>query len=216
MLETISQGDPFRPACQRERHAAGYLLGLPISMPLVLDMDGTLIAGDMLIRSFVASFRRNPFIMLSCLGWLMRGRPFLKRQLAERYQIDWSTIRFHRELVDLAIRERAAGRSIVLATAADREIALAVASELRIFDQVFGSSENVNCKGLTKALLLSRNFPSGFIYAGDSAADLAVWKHAAGILLVNARAPVIAAARDLGLPALELGNEPQSLFTSKD
>jgi hypothetical protein len=29
------------------------LFGLPVSMPLVLDVDGTLIAGDLLYKSFV-------------------------------------------------------------------------------------------------------------------------------------------------------------------
>ena len=49
----------------RTRVATDRLFGLPVSMPLVLDLDGTLIAGDLLYKSFVSILRRNP---LSCFN----------------------------------------------------------------------------------------------------------------------------------------------------
>src|SRR5580698_8366815 len=61
---------------RRERvgDQADTLFGLPVSMPLVLDLDGTLIAGDLLYKSFFSILRRNPLIVLRCVPWLLRGR----------------------------------------------------------------------------------------------------------------------------------------------
>jgi phosphoserine phosphatase len=173
-------------------------------MPLVLDLDGTLIAGDLLYKSFVAILRRNPFVVFQCATWLLRGRAALKRQLALRSRIDWDRLQLHQDVLSLAIREKAVGRRIVLATAADAVLAGQLASRLGFIDQVFASDGQRNLKGSVKAELLRGLFPAGFIYAGDSAADLKVWRYASGIVLVNARSPVADAARALGRPTLEL------------
>lgn len=183
---------------------AESLFDLPVSMPLVLDLDGTLIAGDLLYKSFVSILRRNPFVVFQCARWLLRGRAALKRQLALRSRIDWDRLQLHQDVLALAIRERTAGRVIVLATAADAVLAGQLASRLGFIDQVFASDGQRNLKGSEKAAMLRRLFPAGFIYAGDSAADLKVWRHARGIVLVNARQSVADAARGLGRPTLEL------------
>ena len=64
--------------------------------------------------------------------------------------------------------------------------------------------ENETSRESAKAELLTRMYPGGFIYAGDSKSDLAVWAQASGIVLVNARAAVSDAARALGKPIVEL------------
>jgi phosphoserine phosphatase len=179
-------------------------IDLPLSMPLVLDLDGTLIEGDLLYISFLSILRRNPLIVFSCAGWLLRGRAALKRQLALRNRIDWDRLKVRWDAVALAKREKAAGRQIVLATAADAILAGQLAALLGMFDQVFASDGELNLKGRAKAELLSRTFPQGFIYAGDSKADLSVWARAAGVVLVKARKSVGDAARALGRPVLEL------------
>ena len=47
------------------------VFNLPLSMPLVLDLDGTLIAGDLLYKSFVSILRRNPLIVFRCAACCM-------------------------------------------------------------------------------------------------------------------------------------------------
>jgi phosphoserine phosphatase len=191
-------------AHQPVRDQAGALFGLPVSMPLVLDLDGTLIAGDLLYESFFSILRRNPLIVFRCASWLLHGRAVLKRELALRSRIDWDQLKLHQDVLVLAIREKAAGRSIVLATAADAVLAEQLASRLSFIDGVFASDGARNLKGSAKAELLRRMFPEGFIYAGDSKADLSVWRRAHGIVLVNVRQSVAEAARALGRPTLEL------------
>jgi phosphoserine phosphatase len=194
------------PHRRRERAAdrTAPVFSLPAAMPLVLDLDGTLIAGDLLYKSFFSILRKNPLIVLGCATWLIRGRAALKRQLAMRNRIDWDRIKLHRDVVALAIREKAAGREVVLATAADAVLAGRLASRLPFIDQVYASDGERNLKGAAKAELLTRMYPGGFIYAGDSKSDLAVWAQASGIVVVNARAAVSDAARALGKPIVEL------------
>jgi haloacid dehalogenase-like hydrolase len=186
------------------RPEAGSTFDLPLSMPLVVDLDGTLIAGDMLYKSFVAALLRNPFIVLPCIGWFWRGRAALKRELALRCRIDFDRLKLHQDVLALLLREKAAGRSVVLATAADALLAEPIAARLRIFDRVIASDGSLNLKGPAKAQALMQLFPGGFIYAGDSKADLPVWRRARAIVVVNARNSVAAAARSLGLTTLEL------------
>src|SRR5882757_456532 len=200
----ISRTPEPQRLCQRAAGQTDAMFPLPVSVPLVLDLDGTLIAGDLLYKSFFSILRRNPLIVFSCAAWLLKGRAALKRQLALRNRIDWDRLELHQDVVALAKREKAAGRVIVLATAADAVLAGQLASRLGFIDQLYASDGERNLKGTTKAEMLRRMFPKGFIYAGDSKADLAVWAHAAGIILVNPRKSVRDAALALGRPTLEL------------
>jgi phosphoserine phosphatase len=189
--------------------ATNLLFDLPLTIPLVLDVDGTLISGDLLYKSFLSSAMRNPLIVFSCAKWLLRGRAALKRQLALRCQMNWDRVRLNKDVVALAIREKAAGRAIVLATAADAILAGQLTSRLGFIDQMFASDGERNYKGSAKADLLRQRFPAGFIYAGDSKSDLRVWRHADGIVLVNASRSVASAARKLRRPMLELASRAQ-------
>jgi haloacid dehalogenase-like hydrolase len=186
------------------RPEARSTFDLPLSMPLVVDLDGTLIAGDMFYKSSFAALLRNPFIVLPCIGWFWRGRAALKRELALRCRIDFDRLRLHQDVLALLLREKAAGRSVVLATAADALLAEPIAARLRVFDRVIASDGSCNLKGLAKAQALTQLFPAGFIYAGDSRDDLPVWRRAHAVVVVNARKSVAAAARSLGPSTLEL------------
>ena len=52
------------------------------AVPLVVDMDGTLIASDALIEGGVLLLKRNPLNALRMLGWLAQGKARLKAQIA--------------------------------------------------------------------------------------------------------------------------------------
>jgi hypothetical protein len=182
----------------------GSTFDLPLSIPLVVDLDGTLIAGDLFYKSFFAALFRNPFIVLPGIGWLWRGRAALKRELALRCRIDFDRLKLHQDVLALLLREKAAGRSVVLATAADALLAEQIAARLRVFDRVIASDGSCNLKGPAKVQALTQLFPGGFIYAGDSKADLPVWQRARAVVVVNARKSVAAAAHSLGLTTIEL------------
>lgn len=164
--------------------------------PLVLDLDGTLIKTDSLMETMAAYLRANPLFGLFMLAfWLLRGRPHLKRQLAVRARYDMATWPVNQELVDYAKSEAAHGRTVVLATAGDRLIADKIKERFDFISEVFASDGDTNLKSGKKAEAMARRFPQGFVYAGDSRADLKVWAAAAGAIVVGGRGLAESAAR---------------------
>lgn len=156
-----------------------------LSVPLAVDVDGTLLAGNLLHLGLLDLLRRRPLALAGCLWQLRHGRAALKAAVAQQAVIDWERLPLRPQVLAVIQRERAAGRPIVMATAADGAQARALAAACPgLFDEVLASTPTHNLKGLAKARLLSSRWPGGFLYAGDSRADLDVWASAAGGLVV--------------------------------
>ena len=172
-------------------------------VPLVIDLDGTLLRTDLLLEGAVSILRRNLFMVFAMLLWLPRGRAFFKRKVAERATLDIATMPAHAELLAHIEAERATGREIVLATAADALMALKVMQAFPVFDRVVASDGIRNLKGEAKALQLAALYPQGFDYAGNAAADLPVWSRARAVIAVETPTRVTLAARALGKPMQE-------------
>ncbi|MCA9289928.1 MAG: UbiA family prenyltransferase [Phycisphaerales bacterium] len=149
----------------------------PPTRPLCVDLDGTLLATDTLWESFAAAIRRRPLSTpFACLGALRHGRAALKRMLAARGPLRTELLPRRDEVVDFLRAEKAAGRTIILATAADASIARAVASEVGVFDDVIASDGATNLKGSRKLeAIRARVGDGGFDYIGDGAADEPIW-----------------------------------------
>jgi 4-hydroxybenzoate polyprenyltransferase len=179
----------------------GFLASAPVrKAPLVLDLDGTLLATDVLIESLVAFVFRNPANLFRVLGWLAQGRATLKRKLAEAGLLDLTSLPFREEVVDYARAEAAAGREVHVATAADQALAQALLEPLDFIQGVHGSDGVVNLKGRRKAEALAERFPDGFAYVGDSAADLEVWRVAADCVFAGASGSVVRRLNRMGAP----------------
>lgn len=177
---------PTSPATSREDQ-----------IPLCVDLDGTLIKTDLLWESLARLLRRNPFQLLSVLFWWTRGRAFLKRQLVRRVTIDPAVLPYHEPFLAFLREQKAAGRKLVLVTASDREMALPVAHYVGLFDEVLGSDGKTNLRGANKLKVLIAKFGErGFDYAGNSSADLAVWRGAREAIVVNASAAVLKRAAE--------------------
>ena len=161
---------------------------------LVVDLDGTLIATDLLYESFWSALADSPLTIGAALTGLTDGRAALKARLAERACIDVTTLPYRSETLAYIERWRGRGGRTALVTAADRRLATAVADHLGLFDEVHGSDGATNLKGIAKADFLSTRFASGFAYIGDSRADAPVWQAAAQPVTVGANAELKAAA----------------------
>ena len=156
------------------------------SLPLVVDLDGTLVRTDLLVESFLALIKQNPLYLFLLPFWLLRGRAFLKQQISQRVILDVSLLPYHRELLDHLKVQRAQGRRLVLATGTDERIAQQVADHLQIFDRVLASNGIINLSGQYKQSRLVTEFgEKRFDYAGNSRRDLAVWSSARKAILVN-------------------------------
>jgi len=169
------------------------------NLPLAVDLDGTLIRADMLCESALACLRVAPLSALRWPFWLARGKAYLKRRLGEGIAFDPAVLPYHKPLLDWLRQQRQAGRRLALCTASDQAVAQAIANHLGLFDEVIASDGATNLKGQAKADALCARFgPRGFDYAGNDAADLAVWRQARRAIVVNASAAVLRRARAQG------------------
>ncbi len=175
------------------------------ALPLVLDVDGTLLATDLLDESFWAALGRDGPGTLAAVLRALPDRARLKRALAGRAALRFDLLPVREEVLALARQAAAEGRPVVLASAADEGLVRALAEALGLEARVMASDGRRNLKGPAKAAALIAEFgEGGFDYAGDSAADLPVWRAARRAIVVGNRA----AARRLraeGREVVELG-----------
>jgi phosphoserine phosphatase len=156
-------------------------------LPLVVDMDGTLIRTDMTWESLARLLRTSPLSALASLLWLLRGRACFKQRLAARVQVNVVSLPYHEPLLVWLKEQKRAGRKLVLATASDIEMARPVARYVDLFDEVLASDGKTNLRGTAKRRKLVKMYGErGFDYAGNSSVDLAVWTQARGAIVVNA------------------------------
>ncbi|WP_028601896.1 UbiA family prenyltransferase [Ottowia thiooxydans] len=167
--------------------------------PLVIDLDGTLVLTDTLHEQALALIKARPWHGLLLPVWLRHGKANLKQELAGRVVLDAGTLPYNTELLDWLRQEKAAGRTLVLCTAADQHTAQAIAQHLGIFDEVLASDGETNLSASRKADRLIQQFgPQGFDYAGNSQDDLPVWRAAHRAIVVNASASTLDTARQHG------------------
>ena len=162
------------------------------NVPLVVDLDGTLIRTDMLWESLARLLRRNPLAIFQILFWWTRARALLKQKLATRVQINPDTLPYHEKFLTWLRTEKNSGRKIILATASDLKMAQPIAAHVGLFDEVLASDGKVNLRSENKLRALTQKFGArGFDYAGNSSADFAVWRGAREAVVVNASAHVL-------------------------
>lgn len=159
----------------------------PLSLPLCIDLDGSLLRIDTLHQAAFSAVLADCRLLLRMPQWLAAGRARLTQELAARWPFVAAQLPYSEALLRLIERERAEGRRIVLCTGADARIANAVAAHLGLFDDVIASDGITDLRGERKAVELCRRYGErGFVYAGNAATDYAVWRHAAAAVVVNA------------------------------
>jgi apolipoprotein N-acyltransferase len=157
------------------------------NIPLVVDLDGTVIRTDMMWESIARLLRRNPFALFQILFWWSRGRAFLKQRLAARVTVNPADLPYSSRFLAWLKKQKDEGRHIVLATASDLEMARPVANHLGLFDEIMASDGKTNLRRENKRSALVQKFGErGFDYAGNSADDLKVWRSARMAIVVNA------------------------------
>jgi hypothetical protein len=156
---------------------AGTLVPTPPSSlrPLYVDMDGTLLATDVLWELLVLLLKTRPALLLRVPFWLLKGKASLKRELVSQIDLNPALLPYHEPVLAFLIRERRRSRRIILATAADRLVAERVAHHLGLFSAVLASDGRVNLAGRAKLLaILHHADGAAFDYIGNSWADLPI------------------------------------------
>ena len=148
--------------------------------PLVVDLDGSLINGDLLVEGaaqLIALAPRHLFL-LPC--WLLasavRGRAALKRRIAQAAPLPPETLSLNPAVLEEIDAAKAGGREVWLATAADELVAAPLAERVGAAGCI-ASNGRVNLAGPAKAAALAEQFgQGGFDYIGNERRDLQVWK----------------------------------------
>ena len=165
--------------------------------PLVVDVDGTLVSGDLLIEGAARLIAASPSSLLALPFWLAGGRAALKRRIARAVALPPPTLVLNPAVLDEIAAAGAAGREVWLASASD-ELAVAPLAEAVGAAGCLASDGRTNLAGRTKAAALIERFgEKGFDYIGNERRDLAVWKHARRAIGVNLPASLVQAVRAL-------------------
>lgn len=156
-------------------------------IPLVVDLDGTLLNSDMLIESFSALVALSPLKAVRACASLRLGKAAFKQVLAEQSSFDIDHLPWNDAVVTFINEQYANGRCIYLASASDRRWVNRIALKFDCFQGVFASDGVTNLSGAQKAAVLVDAFGAqGFDYMGNADVDIPVWREAAHVLVANA------------------------------
>lgn len=169
-------------------------------LPLVVDLDGTLVMRDTLHDLFLDMAKRCPWNYLKIPYWYaLGGRPNVKYHLARYLKVDPQKLVFNEPLLKLLKEEKKSGRTLILATGANEKVAHDIADHLKLFDVILGSTRTVNLTGPRKTQKLIELYGErGYLYAGNAKIDRFVWEKSAGIIVVNPDPGVNECALKLG------------------
>lgn len=176
------------------------------SLPLVVDLDGTLIHTDLLVESANQWVIQHPLTgWMALFARLTQGRAALKAWLARETHLDVASLPYHAGLLTWLHEQRRAGRTVVLATASHVDWAQAVAAHLQQapdgvqFDEVLATQGEINLKSQAKRdALVARFGEQGYEYVGNDDADWAVWASAKQAHIVSDDAALIQRLRATG------------------
>lgn len=190
----IRDGEPV------ERHAV---------IGSVWDLDDTVLSTDTFVEQLGVSALRRPWLIPQLCLWLLRGRAYCKGRIAAVAATPAESWPVRPEALERIRKDRAEGRSVVLATAAHRCVAEPLAERLGCFDIVLASDDHENLKSRRKLAAITQvardNGWAAYSYAGDCAADLDIWRAADEIVVVNPTPAMLNRLRRMGKPLSILG-----------
>jgi len=182
-------------------------------LPLCIDLDDSLLLTDTLWESFLRLIAINIIYLFVLPIWLLSGKAAFKRRISEKVTLSYNTLPLNTPLVDYIKEQKNTGRKIVLITAADEKIANGIAEYLDLFDTVLASDGKQNLSGQRKARALNDLFgEKGYVYVANAAVDIAVWKHAAAAIVVNASTKLTAKIRSLFRIEADIPVEKKPIF----
>jgi 4-hydroxybenzoate polyprenyltransferase len=156
------------------------------TLPLCVDLDGTLVATDTLIESLLFLAIRRPWLVFRLPFWLLQSRAGFKHRIADAISLPPEDLPYNQDVVGYIRAAVERHIPVILVTASCEPVAQGIASHLGYFQKVIASSATQNLKGDEKRrVLVARYGEKGFDYAGDSPADLHVWRSARSGILVG-------------------------------
>lgn len=169
-----------------------------MTLPLIVDLDGTLLRSDLLVETGMAFIRHHPLQFYKMAGWLAQSKTVLKTNLALATELDVNTLPYNPAVLNLIKQAKNENRPVVLATASHYTLAEKIAEHLQLFDLVLATRE-VNLTAESKRDVLVELFgTNGFDYVGNSHDDIIVWASARHAYVVDPERGVLRKAQAAG------------------
>lgn len=163
--------------------------------PLCIDCDGTLIHTDLLLEGALKLIKKKPWLLALLPLWLIKGKAYLKRRIADQVEFNWALLPYCQEIIALSKSAIASGRKVVLVSASPAPWVEGIAQHTGLFHDTM-STRAINLAGSSKAKALVDAYgDKGYDYAGNSNADIPVWKHAHNGFIVSDNQRLIAKAK---------------------
>ncbi|MEO0367785.1 MAG: haloacid dehalogenase-like hydrolase [Pseudomonadota bacterium] len=157
------------------------------AVPIVVDLDGTLVREDTLYVFAFQLLLRKPWVFFILPFKLLKGKAAMKAYMNTALAFNPSSLSFNQALIDWLRERKQAGHQIALCTASSQTVADITAAKVDVFDQVFGSGSETNLSGSRKANFLNEQYGAkNYIYCGNADVDLKVWQHSHSAVVVNA------------------------------
>ena len=158
------------------------------NVPLVVDLDGTLIYTDMLWESVFQLLKAKPWALFSLVVWLFQGKAVLKQRVAAQVEIDVASLPYDEAILTDLKAQREQGRTLILATGSNQKFAEQIAAHLQIFDTVLSSCDQHNLISQKKEQELIKLFGvGGYDYIGNSRTDIPIWNSSQRALSVTSK-----------------------------
>ena len=94
------------------RHAPELDKNERLSCHLCVDLDGTIVRTDTLIESIVALAKRNILYLFMLPIWVLKGRAYLKDQIAQRIDLRADVLPYNEAVLDYLKNQRSKGRRL--------------------------------------------------------------------------------------------------------
>lgn len=170
------------------------------TLPLCVDLDGTLVLHDTTWQAVRVLLKRNIFNILFLVFWILRGRAYLKHQLGRYVYLSPRALDYRLSLLNF-LKTQLGKRPIYLVTATDQQFAKAVADYLGIFNGVEASNGRINLRANAKRKRLVELFGKNkYIYIGNSFDDLHVWQDSAEVWVCSHNTRLLLKIDRLGKP----------------
>ena len=167
-------------------------MGSASDLPLVVDLDGTLIRTDSLHESILCLLGKNLLLLPTMIGWLGRGKAGFKAAVSDRVSLDPALLPYDQDVMALIRTAKSEGRRVILASAADHRIANGVAAHLGLFDHVIATHGGDNLSGQKKHDALVQELGvTKYDYIGNDQVDCEVWQYAETAILANAKPSLV-------------------------
>lgn len=161
--------------------------------PLVVDVDGTLVRGDLFQEGLLRLCVSRPHRLGAFLAAFTRGRAAAKAFVADEMVMSAEALPLDPDVLELIQAAQADGRTVVLASGA-HETQVATLAKMLGVQVAMGSDGESNLTHDRKLTRIRADYPR-FDYVGNAHADVPLWAAAERAIAVNASAGVLRRAR---------------------